>query len=122
MEEAILLVQEHDRALVGADRIVEQRQGAVQGPVKVEAGGHLGEDAQQSFGILLLMPQLGRALDNTLLKLAGQALRLSEQPPILNGDTRLVGQRTEHLQVLLGIGSGLVALGREHSHGLCRRA
>ena len=103
MQEIVLRVEQHDRPLFGADRIVEQCQRSIQGTVQVQAGGNFGQDMQKRFGILLFALQLGSTLHHPHFQLARQALGLVEETSILDGDGRLVGEGAEDLQIIFRI-------------------
>ena len=75
--------------MLGVDDLVEHFQGAVEHLLQVEAGGELGDDAQQGFGAPVLKPQLGGALLHALLQVFAQAARLGIQLGVLDGDGSL---------------------------------
>ena len=114
----VIRIDHHDTALLCADGIIEQSQSAVKGAVQVKGGRSLGQDTQQCFRIALFTRQFGSAVNNALFKFIGQAAGLGKKPSILDGHSRLVGQRTEDLLLVFGIDIWLITLRRKHTNDL----
>src|SRR5215207_2593627 len=102
VQKVILCVEQHDRSLLSTNRIIEQRQSAVQSPVKIEARRYLRENSQKCFRVLLFTLQLRSPFNDAHFKFPRQTLRLVEQTSVLNSYSRLVRKRTEDLQVIFG--------------------
>ena len=54
--------------MLGANGIAEQGQGAVEGPIQIQAGGDFGQDAQQRLCVMLFMFKLCCALHHALFQ------------------------------------------------------
>ena len=115
MQQVIFDIEQHDRPLLGADRVVEQGECPVQRPVEVQAGGDLGQNMEERLRVLLFTLQLGSTFNHAHLELARQTLRLVEQPPILDGNGRLVGQRAQDLEIVFRVHIRFVALRGKHT-------